>query len=245
MLHISPCTTTISREHVNGNHKSEFVPFLHAYIHNLYIHRQHIDKLDARLDGLVNTLATARPTSIPAPAPFQHAGPQPGLRLLEDPALCHREDFPDVVWTRSEWNKIEERRKNEGLPSKKLGFLTDEAGAPVSRDRLLEMTKTANRGWNDLHHVRHDPSSWNKRSNQAGQYFSSFMRSKFEEFRWCERDWKIEAFATIKYPDWNRGSRSSGGLSRLFCYVLSDESLNFFIFLRCAAINSGSGQSQA
>ncbi|EDR00491.1 uncharacterized protein LACBIDRAFT_334098 [Laccaria bicolor S238N-H82] len=28
------------------------------------------------------------------------------------------------------------------------------------------------------------------------------MRTKFEEFRLCEGDWKVHAFATVRYPDW-------------------------------------------
>jgi hypothetical protein len=42
--------------------------------------------------------------------------------------------------------------------------------------------------------------------------FSNSMRNKFAEFRWCEGDWKAEAFGTIRFPDWCRYMCSSGHL---------------------------------
>ncbi len=35
------------------------------------------------------------------------------------------------------------------------------------------------------------------------------MRADFPKFRWCENDWKVQGFATEKYPDWVKDVRKS------------------------------------
>ncbi|KIJ90705.1 hypothetical protein K443DRAFT_15004 [Laccaria amethystina LaAM-08-1] len=38
------------------------------------------------------------------------------------------------------------------------------------------------------------------------------MRTKFEEFRFCEGDWKVHVFATVRYPDWSEDVREQPSL---------------------------------
>jgi len=45
--------------------------------------------------------------------------------------------------------------------------------------------------------------TWGVRTMYAGEFFSNTMRTKFEEFRWCEGDWKVHVFATVRFPDWS------------------------------------------
>ena len=39
------------------------------------------------------------------------------------------------------------------------------------------------------------------KTKSASDFYSNSMRLQFDEFLWCESDWKVEAFATILYRD--------------------------------------------
>jgi hypothetical protein len=45
---------------------------------------------------------------------------------------------------------------------------------------------------------------------KEAEYFSNCMRVAFPEFRWCENDWKVHAFATERYPDWTNSKDVRG-----------------------------------
>ncbi|KAF8816758.1 hypothetical protein BYT27DRAFT_7237748 [Phlegmacium glaucopus] len=76
------------------------------------------------------------------------------------------------------------------------------------------MSKTATTAWNDLYYWRLDPETWAKKIDQAMKYFGYMMAQKYPEFRWCHGDWKVQEFATHRYPGWNRYHRQSGQLKR-------------------------------
>jgi hypothetical protein len=76
------------------------------------------------------------------------------------------------------------------------------------------MGQQAHELWAELYRERQDPGSWKVKTRTAADFFSNSMRIKFNEFQYCEDDWKIEAFATIKYPDFARYLRASGKLTR-------------------------------
>ena len=105
----------------------------------------------------------------------------------------------------------------KGSGFRKLQFITDQDGTMVSNERLTAISKEARLLWVSLYKKRQDPKHWGIKSKFASDYFSNSMRIKFEEFQWCEGDWKIEAFATIRYPDWV-SSRDGGILTRLHIF---------------------------
>ena len=76
--------------------------------------------------------------------------------------------------------------------------------------------------WAELYHelqdppswkALQDPPSWKAKTQTAADFFSNSMHLKFDEFRYCDNDWKIEAFATIRYPDFVRYPCASGRLA--------------------------------
>jgi hypothetical protein len=129
------------------------------------------------------------------------------------PPPCSQEEFPDVpFWTRNDWNNFERKERAKGRIPSKLGFLTQPNGDPITSTRISNMGKEAQELWNTLYREREDPEVWKLKTKTASEYFSNSMRIKFAEFRWCEDDWKVEVFGTIRFPDWCRYMRSSGNL---------------------------------
>jgi hypothetical protein len=151
-----------------------------------------------------------------APAPAQDATSNK-LIIPPSPPECDQLDFGDVgFWTRAEWLRHQKSCEERGRDFKKLGFLTDVDGQPLNDDQIDKMTKHARLLWNSLYKQREDPETWGVRSMFASEYFSNNMRIKFPEFRWCEGDWKVQTFATVRFPDWSQDVRKKGRLTRTF-----------------------------
>lgn len=98
----------------------------------------------------------------------------------------------------------------------RLGFLTDRNGIAISKDRRSIIYEEACTVWNSLHSNHEDPSCWKTKTKFAREFFSNSMRSKFEEFRLCKDDWKVEAYATVKYSDWTKRMHKHDKLKRKF-----------------------------
>lgn len=154
-------------------------------------------------------------------APLQRRQPENGdLDKLVIPCASEELDPDDYVsarfWTQTSWNDLKRNKVNQGFNVKNLGFICDEDGNPVSKERLATMTKRAKQLWTTCYHLRMDPPSWTKKTEDVALYFSRNMRLSFPEFTLCENDWKAEAFAVIRYPDWSSDVRGSGTLTREF-----------------------------
>lgn len=144
------------------------------------------------------------------------------LVLPSPPLECDQIDFDNVgYWTRSEWIQHQKRCEERGKDFKKLGFLTDADGRALDDDRIDAITKHARLLWNSLYKGREDPETWGVRSMFASEFFSNHMRIKFPEFRWCEGDWKVQTFATVRFPDWSQDVRKKGRLTRIFVFIFS------------------------
>lgn len=133
------------------------------------------------------------------------------LTAPQSPAECEKEDYEDVeFWTIGQWNEHKSAEPDCG----KLDFLTDDSGSKVGKGRLKEMSTEASILFNELYRHRHDPSTWSTRTAVASTFFSNTMRQKFPEFQWCEGDWKVHMFATVRYPSWVADNRDKGRLQR-------------------------------
>ena len=165
--------------------------------------------------------------------PYKAAGQQPvqdkitrpstdqsaDLKITVPPAPpISNEDDHDAVrfWRKSEWRNFEEGERKRNRNTVKFSFICDESGESVPSSRIDEMGDAAKLAWNELHHFRLAPTTWAKKIDRANEYFSNTMRTKFPELRLCQGDWKLQEFATERYPAWCRYSRDgkSGGLSR-------------------------------
>jgi hypothetical protein len=133
------------------------------------------------------------------------------LQIPPSPPLVSRDEFPDAkFWKSDSWQEYFGRKTD--VP--KLGFVTDEHGQFVGPNRLRDMSETAKKLWAHLHHYRLAPATWRLISQQAYEYYSNSMRAAFVEFRFCDNDWKVSTFGTIRFPDWSNGPRASGKLTR-------------------------------
>ena len=81
--------------------------------------------------------------------------------------------------------------------------------------RLTTITNTARSLWSLLYMWREDLKTWSLQTMYACDFFSNTMRTKFEEFQLCEGDWKVHAFATVRYPNWSEDVHKQGKLSRI------------------------------
>ena len=74
------------------------------------------------------------------------------------------------------------------------------------------MTKRAKQLWNTLYRHRQDPTTWGKKGDFVADFFSRHMRNSFMEFGLCEGNWKADAFAIVRYPDWASKVRTTGAI---------------------------------
>ena len=147
------------------------------------------------------------------------SGQRSDLDIPLMPDELDRHDYPDVpFWQRSEWATKEKESVSE---VKKFDFLTNELGEVVSSGRLKEMTEAAKEAWIELYSNRMDPESWGKKGRLPAKYFNSVMKNAFPEFCYCDGNWKIEIFATLKYPDWKKNCRKTGNLTRTVYFKIN------------------------
>jgi hypothetical protein len=172
-----------------------------------------------QLQDIINKLMSSQHShlsSIPLmsdPAPH-HRNPK-GLVVPNAPEPLDEEDYPAVhYWHDRDWIKHTERQKDRRQGIQRLGFLTNEDGNPVTESRIKAFTSTAKQAWNELYRHRLDPASWTKKTPKAASYLAYIMKTHFDEFHYCDGDWKVERFAVVKYLDWCRDARESGNLTR-------------------------------
>ena len=140
------------------------------------------------------------------------------------------EDYESACfWTQISWNNYKKHQVNQGLNVKSLGFMCNADGDLVSKERLATMTKRAKQLWTTCYHLRMDPPSWTKKTEDVSLYFIRNMRISFPEFALCEGNWKAEAFAVIRYPDWASDVRGSGTLTRELLFHLSFHSYIIYV----------------
>ena len=138
------------------------------------------------------------------------------LDLPDPPQPLDQEDYPYVqYWNEEDWVKYTEQQHDRGQVPPRLRFLTDEEGSPVLESQIKTFMSTAKQAWNELYCLRLDPSSWTKKTPKAASYLAYIMKMTFNEFQYCDGDWKVERFAIIKYPDWCRDARESGHLTHM------------------------------
>jgi hypothetical protein len=181
---------------------------------------QAISRLEEKLEKLSITVHTQSAQSIQVALPVELTSARMTKKVLDVPAPLEQLDvgkYPYVkFWHSSDWTHFKSKKSDVGMPFHKLQFMEDKNGKPVSPERLVKMTKTAKELWNELYSTRSDPATWSKKLHSNSQYFARTMQSEYPEFCYCEGNWKADAFATIRFPDWNRADRSSGALSREF-----------------------------
>lgn len=141
------------------------------------------------------------------------------LVIPDSPPPCDQDDFPDVSWwTRTEWTAYIEKQREKGHSIPKLRFITNEDGSVLLNQQLKAISKAAQLLWVSFYSEHEDPAHWGTKTKFASNFFSNSMRHQFDEFWWCESDWKVEAFATIRYPDW-KSNQDTGTLTRKFQFI--------------------------
>lgn len=150
-------------------------------------------------------------------------------------ATCHtfkvlplpliKEDHPSICfWTRKEFDEFNARNDGEtdGLASKKTRrgrpsnddeekhpYLENEDGTPVDHYRLNMFGNKARRLFESMRSANVAPTSWAKMTSQVYEYFRTEMLSEFNEFRFCEGNWKLDLWATRTYGSWMQRIRKS------------------------------------
>jgi len=99
-----------------------------------------------------------------------------------------------------------------------LAFLVDEQGRPLSALELKEIWEYFKMLCNTLYRHRQNPKSWKVKTHTAGTYIRNMMCAKFNTFCLGENFWKLEEYATLKFPDWVAHTEKSGTLQRTYHY---------------------------
>jgi len=199
------------------------VNLLIVYAHTMYCFSPR--NLVAQLQDVITKLTSLRHPQVPSMS--DTAPNQDKTDSLDTPGPLlplNRVDYLYVLfWRDEDWIKYTDDERNHGEVPSRLGFLTNEDGSPVPESRIKTFMSTVKQAWNELYRLRLDPKLWTKKTLKAASYLAHIMKTSFDEFRYCDGDWKVEWFAIIKYPDWCRDAREPG---RLTC--TSD-----ILFFRC------------
>jgi len=189
------------------------VNILIIYAHTTYCFSPR--NLVAQLQDVITKLTLSRHHQVPSmhdAAPDQDKSES--LDTPDPPEQLDRKDYLYIrFWHDEDWVKYTERQRDRGQISPRLRFLTDEEGNPVPESQIKMFMSTAKQAWSELYRLRLDPSLWTKKTLKAASYLTYIMKMKFNEFRYCDGDWKVERFAIIKYPDWCCDARDSGRLT--------------------------------
>lgn len=190
---------------------------MNMFVSELVAHLKEKDKIPIANHHITSSSTTNQPLSSNT------------LVIPNSPPPCDQDDFEDVqFWTQAEWNAFTDKQREKGITPPKLGFICQENGKVASDARLTAMGQQAQELWAELYRERQDPPSWKAKTRTAADFFSNSMRLKFDEFRYCDSDWKIEAFATIRYPDFVRYPRASGRLAREWFVLSTSLNCSFF-----------------
>jgi hypothetical protein len=168
------------------------------------------------------TTSLSRPLTIPSTVASTSAYPidtadNGALPKTTPPPVCDRVDYPAVkLWTKKAWTEYGRAEEERGRDVPKLGFLTDEDGVPISKDRMSAVMATARSLFVEIYRARYDPETWRVVSNSAATYFNNKISTEYPEFQLCDEQWKCNTFATIQYPTWKRDHRAKGKLTSLW-----------------------------
>jgi hypothetical protein len=118
------------------------------------------------------------------------------LNIPHELEQLEQEEYPDVkFWTQDEWQDYC-NNANE-VKVKKLDFLCNKDGNPVTANHLKAMTDTTKKLWGDLYRFGYDPITWRYVGKTADEYYSRNMRISYLEFALCVDNWKAHTFATV------------------------------------------------
>jgi hypothetical protein len=176
---------------------------------------------------VINKLTSQHPHVLSMPDTAPNEEKSDSLVVPDQLRPLDEDDYPEVLyWHEESWVKHTEEKRERGQNPSRLGFLTNDDGNPVTESRITAFMSAAKQAWNELYRLRLDPSSWTKKTPKAASYFTYILKRNFDEFRYCDGDWKVERFAIVKYPDWCRDARESGRLTRAskvpsICFLLT------------------------
>ncbi|GLB39462.1 hypothetical protein LshimejAT787_0606240 [Lyophyllum shimeji] len=86
-------------------------------------------------------------------------------------------------------------------------YLETKNGTHVDRLRLRTIGDRTWQHFNSFHDANAAPATWGQISHQAYKYFRIEMLTEFEEFRYCDSDWKLKLWASRKYTSWMQNKR--------------------------------------
>lgn len=138
------------------------------------------------------------------------------FKVLLPPLI--KENYPSICyWTRKEFDEFITRndRETDGLALKrtqrgrpsndneeKHPYLENKDGTSVDHYRLNMFGNKACRLFESMCAANIAPMSWAKMSSQVYEYFRTEMLSEFNEFRFCDGNWKLDLWATQTYGSW-------------------------------------------
>ncbi|KAG6895764.1 hypothetical protein C0992_012770 [Termitomyces sp. T32_za158] len=158
----------------------------------------------------------------PPSSHFETSKEEPRVPSIKLPSFSKdRDDYPDVTyWTEKEWTDWMEKQKNSNGSADKVGFLTDEDGI-ADKNQISQISERAKVLWNELEGNGQAPKSWKKKTNSARNYFYAHMLADFPDFLLADGYWKLERFATIRFPDWRKARKGQSGVLSLVFIVLT------------------------
>ncbi|GLB43660.1 hypothetical protein LshimejAT787_1401720 [Lyophyllum shimeji] len=141
-----------------------------------------------------------------------------------DPPPLNEADYPLLrFWhekTFNEFAKLDDgdtdglavKKPKRGRPAiddddDKHPYLETKNGTRVDRLRLRTIGDWTRQHFNSFHDANAAPATWGQISHQAYKYFRIEMLTEFEEFRYCDSDWKLKLWASRKYTSWMQNKR--------------------------------------
>ncbi|KAG6806706.1 hypothetical protein H0H92_010306, partial [Tricholoma furcatifolium] len=117
------------------------------------------------------------------------------------------EEFIDAHDGETDGNATEKPRRGRppttGENEKHL-YLESSDGKPVDQYRLRRFGDKARQLFESLRRYNMAPEKWKSLDNEAYDYFKIEMLNKFQEFRLCDGNWKLDTWAAKTYASWTQ-----------------------------------------
>jgi hypothetical protein len=113
------------------------------------------------------------------------------------------EELERMFWHKRHWKNFKKESEKASVQCQKLDFLVDIKGNRISEERQAEIMAYQGDLFSSYLLAGRAPRSWDRHNDIVlKRLHRRIMAEQFEELRFCEKNWKIDAIAIIKYTDW-------------------------------------------
>ncbi|KAA1478534.1 hypothetical protein DENSPDRAFT_885969 [Dentipellis sp. KUC8613] len=222
-------THQVRESSVGSSDQLQLSQLIHR-IHELERENSALTDENKKLKSYLDTVLSHLRTSLTSPK-LEPEQPRSMEHMLPELPSRDRRSFPYVLhWTHEDWKEDLAAKKGlttvegandgggggnvssvEATNAKEVNtlihYLVDRQGIVITFARFKAIAQLCRSVWRQLLLDGTGPAKWGEISYQALQYYTRAIIGKFEEFSFCENNWKLMLFTSYYYPVWYRNQK--------------------------------------